>query len=358
MKANPNAPATSLVSEDAVKANRRVFLNEDGTPKTAAGVYNSQTRDFYAGSSTNFAMPKDLPTAADPMIPRIAKIVPMLNQLQASPGVPKQTADWAKQMLDYYHKAMEPTEAIKNYNLEAAQERAAGRVPKPFEKWLADSKVNTPAEVEARKKAAADLGLDPKSDNTKTYILTGKMPREDQQPLSATDKKAILEADEGVLAAQQSVDALKQAKVLSKKAYEGPFAAQRGYVTSLGGSEAGTTTTDLNNLVMGNALSQMKAIFGGNPTEGERKVLLDIQGSSSQPDAVRQKIYDRGIALAEKRLEFNKQRSNELRSMDFYKVKKAAAEPAAPGAPAAPAAPAATQPAEIPPPPDGFKLVQ
>jgi len=65
----------------------------------------------------------------------------------------------------------------------------------------------------------------------------------------------------------------------------------------------------------------LKAIFGGNPTEGERAILLDIQGSSSQPDAVRQKIFDRAIQLAQRRLEFNYQKANELRGGQYYKTK-------------------------------------
>ncbi len=141
-------------------------------------------------------------------------------------------------------------------------------------------------------------GLDPSSPGYQSYVLTGKMPREDAQPLTATDKKAIIEADEGVLAARTAVDNLTKAKNLSRQAFAGPMASGRGYAASfLGGSsdlgKGGIATTDLNNLVTTNALTQLKAIFGGNPTEGERAILLDIQGSANQPDEVRQKIYDR-----------------------------------------------------------------
>jgi hypothetical protein len=156
-------------------------------------------------------------------------------------------------------------------------------------------------QTEERQRAAQAQGLKPGSPAYLSYVLTGKMPREDQQLLTATDKKAIMEADEAVLSAQTAVEALGRAKQLSKEAYAGPMAGQRGYVTSLFGDKAGEATTDLNNQVTTNALGQLKAIFGGNPTEGERKILLDIQGSANQPDAVRQKIYDRAIALAQRR---------------------------------------------------------
>jgi spore germination cell wall hydrolase CwlJ-like protein len=175
------------------------------------------------------------------------------------------------------------------------------------------------SEVAQRRQSAADLGLKPGDPGFQSYALTGKMPREDQQPLSATDKKAILEADQAVSVNESTIDSLRQAKELSRKAYAGPLASLRGTVTGLAGSEAGQATTEYDNLVTTTSLNQLKALFGGNPTEGERKALLDIQGSSSQPDAVRQRILDRTIGLAETRLRLNKDRSNELRGGSYFK---------------------------------------
>lgn len=178
--------------------------------------------------------------------------------------------------------------------------------------------------IEQRKQAALSNGLDPSSPGFQSFVLTGKMPREDAQPLTATDKKAILEADEMMLSNQAAIDALRKAKEISPKAFSGPLADKRGYAASFLGEtsdigKAGIATTDLNNLVTSNALSQLKAIFGGAPTEGERKILLDIQGAASQPDSVRQKIFDRAIELANKRLEFNRRKAEELRGNQYYK---------------------------------------
>lgn len=183
-------------------------------------------------------------------------------------------------------------------------------------------KAGPEADVEGRKRAAARAGLDPSSPAYQSFILTGKMPREDQAPLTATDKKAILEADEGVLAAETAIENLRKAKELSPKAYAGPFAGQRGYAGSLVGLEGASETVDMDNLIKTNALSQLKSIFGAAPTEGERAILLEIQGSSSLGDKERQKVYDRAIQMAEKRLELNRQRAEELRGGSFYKPKK------------------------------------
>jgi hypothetical protein len=178
--------------------------------------------------------------------------------------------------------------------------------------------------IEQRKQAAVANGLDPSSPGFQSFVLTGKMPREDAQPLTATDKKAILEADEMILSNQSAIDSLNRAKGLSKEAFAGPLAGKIGYATSFLGEssdlgKSGSKTLQLENEITSNALSSLKAIFGGAPTEGERKILLDIQGSTSKPDNVRQEIYNRAISLAQKRLEFNRKKAEELRGNTYYK---------------------------------------
>jgi hypothetical protein len=184
-------------------------------------------------------------------------------------------------------------------------------------------------ETAGRERAAARAGLKPGDPGYQGFILTGKMPREDMGPLTATDKKAILEADEGVLAARTAIDALKSAKVLSPRALGGWGASGRAAIANnlpdimvpdrFASPQQGEATAELENVVTSQALAQLKSIFGAAPTEGERKILMEIQGSIGQPDNVRQKIYDRGIAMAEKRLAFNEQRARELRGGDFYR---------------------------------------
>jgi hypothetical protein len=207
------------------------------------------------------------------------------------------------------------------------------------------------AAVEQRKAAALTNGLDPASPGYQSFVLTGKMPREDAQPLTATDKKAVLEADDRVQSGTQLLENLNKAKRISKDAFSGPMAGKLGYAASFLGStsdtgKAGIATQELDNLVTANALQQLKATFGAAPTEGERKILLDIEGSVGKPDAVRQKIYDRAIEAAQKRLAFEQQRADELRGGTFYKPSGGASRGSAQSASAArpAAAPAQSQP--------------
>ncbi|CAH1656855.1 conserved hypothetical protein [Hyphomicrobiales bacterium] len=189
----------------------------------------------------------------------------------------------------------------------------------PAEYAKEKSKVTPEEETAGRERAAVRAGLKPGDPGYQGYILTGKMPREDMGPLTATDKKAILEADEKVLSSQTVISNLRQAKELSARAYEGPTAGVRGMVTGTFGSDAGQATTEYNNLITTNALAQLKLTFGGNPTEGERKIMLDVQGSANLPHDLRVKILDRAIAAAERHLAFDQQRAKELRGGDYYK---------------------------------------
>jgi len=195
---------------------------------------------------------------------------------------------------------------------------------------------NVAVVTEERRKVADSLGWKPDSDQYKSFVATGKLPKEDQQTLTVTDKNAILEADEAVAANKSTIGQLRSAIELSKKAYSGPGASYRGYATSLFGNEAGIATENLTNTVTGQALENLKATFGGAPTEGERKILLDVQGAASQAPEVREEIYRRAIAAAERRQKFNEERAAQLRGGTYYKTDRGGAAPA-PSALAVPA---------------------
>jgi hypothetical protein len=74
LTADPQAPATSAVSDAALKANQNVFLNQDGSPKSIAQVY----ADFGNKVGGATAMPGAAsPVAAKaPTMPGIANLFP------------------------------------------------------------------------------------------------------------------------------------------------------------------------------------------------------------------------------------------------------------------------------------------
>lgn len=184
------------------------------------------------------------------------------------------------------------------------------------------------AQIAARKQEAAGLGLVEGSPAWQSFVGTGKIGRD--QDLSATDKKAILEADEKIMGIQGTLTALGKAKELSKQAYSGPLASTRGYLGSIIGLEGAEKTQELDNTITASALDSLKATFGAAPTEGERKILLDIQGSSSQSPAVREAIYARAEQALQRRLAFEQARADDLRGGTFYKKGQGASAAPAP----------------------------
>jgi len=135
---------------------------------------------------------------------------------------------------------------------------------------------------------------------------------------SATLQKEIFETDEGVQAGENVIKSLDTALELNKRAWDGPFADVRSAGGALFGNQEAVDTQTLQNIVTSNALESLKATFGAAPTEGERKILLEIQGSVNQPKAVREAIFKRARAAAERRLEFNRQKANGLRTGAYF----------------------------------------
>lgn len=172
-------------------------------------------------------------------------------------------------------------------------------------------------------------------------------------PMSATAQKELIETEEQIQGSQAALSLLKQAKTINTNAMGFTGA---GAVASVGSllpesirPGAVDATQDLDNILQSQALPQMKSIFGGNPTEGERKILLDIQGSSSKPPAVREKIFERAETAINNRLKFNADKVKRLREGTYF-TGDGLPSVAPPGAPP-PAAPAGA----APPPPPGFQ---
>lgn len=138
--------------------------------------------------------------------------------------------------------------------------------------------------------------------------------------LSATAQKELFEADEMVQASRNALGMLQEAKKLNKTAYSGVGAKPRAVIASNLGMGAGGAddTINLDNLMTGQALESLKATFGGMPTEGERKILLDIQASADKTPAQRKSILERAEQAAQRRIKFNENKANALRSGTYF----------------------------------------
>lgn len=153
-------------------------------------------------------------------------------------------------------------------------------------------------------------------------------PKKGAIPLSATAQKELFEADDVANSAQNAINILKSivskdsktGKSQNDLAYEGGTANLRRIGMSFVPveSQSENATVDLTNKVTGQALEQLKAIFGGMPTEGERKILLELQGSVNQKASQRESIFNRAIELAARRRALAQGKAKALREGTYF----------------------------------------
>jgi len=156
--------------------------------------------------------------------------------------------------------------------------------------------------------------------------------------LSPTAQKEVFEADDAVAGGTQAIENLQKASAINKNAW--------GFWGAGAASKVGTllpegarknlgvdVTRDFDNLIQGSALPQLKQIFAGNPTEGERKILLELAGSSNESPEVREKILERAITAAQRRVKLHSDRGQQLRGGTYFTPQGGGQAPA-PSAPA------------------------
>ena len=140
--------------------------------------------------------------------------------------------------------------------------------------------------------------------------------------LSVAAQKELIESEDGIQGSKQAIVAFNKALSINKNAMGGFGSSTLATAGSILPEFARPSTVDatkeLDNVLQGAALPQLKAIFGGMPTEGERAILLDVQGSSNQPAAVREDIFKRAIASANNRINYNTQKSKQLRDGTYF----------------------------------------
>jgi hypothetical protein len=199
-------------------------------------------------------------------------------------------------------------ERLKKLNYIAPEEKAKTDAGKP---------------LSGAGKIAKDEGLTP---GTPEYIARVKQLTGEGKgmTLSATEQKEMFEADDIVKSGKTVILNLTKAKSLNDKAYSGMGAGLRRTIgrniPGVGDSEGVTATTELESLVGQNALDQLKGIFGGAPTEGERKILLDLQGSINMGPKERAAVWDRAIAAAARRVQLNEDKMKKLKSGAYSRM--------------------------------------
>lgn len=155
------------------------------------------------------------------------------------------------------------------------------------------------SEFERRKAEARAAGMSEGDPGYQQFLLTGRMGSTE---LNATQTNLLHKSREEMVSAQDTAADLQRALVLNRTAYEGPGAGRTTtFMNSVWPTQVSNDTAELSRLMTGQVLGNLKRIFGGNPTEGERAILSEVEGSINLPRQQREAILKRAQSAVQRR---------------------------------------------------------
>lgn len=168
--------------------------------------------------------------------------------------------------------------------------------------------------------AAASVGWDVNSPRGptpgQTFALTGQVPA--PQQMQPAVMQLVDAADNAVVAGNDAIGMLNRALDLSVQAYSGMGAPARGALADSLGMARGGATVQMDTLLGRQAVGQLRTLFGANPTEGERAILMQLEGSSSMSPRTRETLINESIAAARQRIAFNTMRAMAMRRGEYF----------------------------------------
>lgn len=139
--------------------------------------------------------------------------------------------------------------------------------------------------------------------------------------LSSKDREELYTTDAAVKAGTSALLLLNKAKTINPKAYEGFTAgARRTVARNLPGfkkSEGVTATTTLENILTRQAIGQLKATFGGNPSDAESRLLLRLEGAIDMSVEERDALIDESLAAVARRVREGRDKIKAIKSGGF-----------------------------------------
>lgn len=136
---------------------------------------------------------------------------------------------------------------------------------------------------------------------------------------TATEQREMFDTEDAINTGLSTISSIEQALALNNQAYEGSLSGWRKTVGQLFSSDDPryVATETFDNVVQSSSLRDLKAMFGANPTEGERKIYLELQAISSKPRAVREQILRRASEAVKRRVARDTKRLERLKIGDY-----------------------------------------
>ncbi len=139
--------------------------------------------------------------------------------------------------------------------------------------------------------------------------------------LEANERTKLFELQEQIDADVGVGESLKRLNTLSDKAYSGVGASFRGTAMSRipggGNNERANATVLSENITIELALKQLKSTFGAAPTEGERKILMDLQASVDKSPVQKKQIIAAAMRAVAERVRYRKKQQEAIRTGSY-----------------------------------------
>jgi hypothetical protein len=125
------------------------------------------------------------------------------------------------------------------------------------------------------------------------------------------------EAEDLIASSKQSLLDLKQAYALNSNSLAGGWLDKgQQFLAEAAGSKDPVivNTRILNNLLGSQGLAKLKATFGGSPTEGERAILMELEGIGSKTKEERGAVIKRAYKVLQDRTAREQARLDQINS--------------------------------------------
>jgi hypothetical protein len=170
-----------------------------------------------------------------------------------------------------------------------------------------ETEVKRLAELEAARVAATTA-----ASTAATEAATTKLGQ-----MTSPEVALRTETENKISSLDTALGAISEAYSLNPKSFPGGWMGQtqRLAFESLDPSdERVIATSRINSLLQEQALNQLKTVFGGNPTEGERAILLEIQGTGAKSLEERAQIMKRTYETLQNRKAAEVKRLEDIKS--------------------------------------------
>ncbi|MCJ2016861.1 hypothetical protein MKK84_05365 [Methylobacterium sp. E-065] len=178
----------------------------------------------------------------------------------------------------------------------------------------------------ARRQAAISQGLDPADPRIRDFIVSGNLPKENQQQLTAGDRKAINDAEDHALVLDQTIGTLSRAKELNPQTYTGLGAGVLGRTgTTFPGAglvldpKKAEASREFNQIMSMEAIKSMSSTLKGATTDREMDRFVEILGDPATPPDIRGRTIDRMLTLAQRQKDLAQARIGQMREGTYYR---------------------------------------